>query len=70
MDADDIQGVIEMLETWKLTAKGNAEDIHKSDGLPKPKSGEMFSSKLCARFEGEATGLQMAINALSHFVEE
>jgi len=55
MDQDDLQGVLAMLQDWKLTAEMEAEATNVSASR--------------ANSRGEATGLQMAINALSHFVE-
>ena len=56
MDQDDLQGVIEMLKEWKARAEKDANVV-------------CFPS-VRAAYNGKVNGLQMAIDALSHFVEE
>ena len=56
MDQDDVRGLIAMMENWKLTAEAEAE------------ASNIYAGRANSR--GEAAGLQMAINALEHFVNE
>ena len=66
MDADDLQGVIAILEEWKASVKKEQDEIRKAIGHKIP----LTAKRIISELRGEETGLQMAINALSHFVEE